>query len=63
MAILAQGEIMNNIDLINSVLEVKASGSLDVQQDLLLPEGKSIAELLHDQEKNESEKNESEKKH
>ena len=53
---------MNNIDLINSVLEVKASGSLDVQNDLLLPEGKSIAELLNEQEKNESEKNESEKK-
>lgn len=58
MAILVQGEIMNNIDLINSVLEVKASGSLDVQHDLSLPEGKSIAELLHDQEKNESQKEE-----
>ena len=47
---------MNNIDLINSILEVKASGSLDIEQDLLLPEGKSIAELLHDQENNESKK-------
>jgi hypothetical protein len=35
--------------LISSILEVKASG-VDVSNDLLLQEGKSIAELLHDQE-------------
>lgn len=56
MVIKVQGDIMNNIDLINSILEVKASGSLNVQEDLLLPEGKGIAELLYDQEKNESKK-------
>ena len=36
--------------LIASILEVKASG-IDVSNDLLLQEGKSIAELLNDQEK------------
>lgn len=46
----------NNIDLINSVLDVKASGNLDVQKDLELLDGKSIAELLHDQENNEKTK-------
>lgn len=38
---------------IDSVLFVKASGSIqdDVVDDLLLDNGKSIAELLNDQEK------------
>jgi hypothetical protein len=37
----------------NSVLFVRASGSIndDIINDLLLDNGKSIAELLHDQEK------------
>jgi len=43
--------------LISSILEVKASG-VDVSNDLLLQEGKSIAELLHDQEQQkDTEKN------
>jgi hypothetical protein len=41
-------EINPNI-LISSTLQVKASG-VDVSNDLLLQEGKSIAELLNDQE-------------
>lgn len=42
----------------NSILSVKASGSINDQviNDLLLDNGKSIAELLHDQEKDESDK-------
>jgi len=50
-----QGEKMANpeINLIPSILTVKASGVLsDPAPDLELPDGKSIAELLHDQEKN-----------
>lgn len=37
---------------LDSILEVKASGSLnfDVSDDLNMPEGKSIAELIHDKE-------------
>lgn len=47
---------MSNIDqfeLIDSVLSVKASGSItqDVLNDLELPQGKSIAQLINDQEK------------
>jgi hypothetical protein len=49
---------MNNIDLINSILEVKSSGSLNIEHDLNLPEGKSIAELLNDQETNEQKNDE-----
>jgi hypothetical protein len=37
---------------IDSILETKASGSLDVSYDLQQIEGKSIAELLYDQENN-----------
>lgn len=44
---------IDDLNIINSTLEVKASGSLDVSQDLALPEGKSIAELLYDSESNE----------
>jgi hypothetical protein len=54
-----QGEKMANheINLIPSVLMVKASGALsDPASDLELPEGKTIAELLHDQEENKKEK-------
>jgi len=34
---------------IDSILEIKASGSLDISDDLNMPEGKSIAELLHEE--------------
>jgi|LakMenEpi03Aug12_release.lakeMendotaPanAssembly.Ray.scaffolds.fasta_scaffold20789_2 hypothetical protein len=40
---------INQNDLISSILEVKASG-VDIAYDLELEEGKSIAELLDDQE-------------
>lgn len=44
---------INNIDLIGSVLTVKASGSIayEVAEDLELSQGKNIAELINDQEK------------
>lgn len=53
MTSFAQGEKMTNsqLNLVDSVLVVKSSGSLDVDKDLQLPEGKSIAQLLYDQEK------------
>ena len=40
----------------DSVLFVKASGSIndDIINDLLLDNGKSIAELLHDQKKDQT---------
>lgn len=44
---------MHNPINIDSILETKASGSLDVTQDLQQLEGKSIAELLYDQENQE----------
>jgi len=60
LIILLQGEIMNpdHINFIDSILTVKASGlEQEVSEDLLLPQGKSIAELLHDQkEENQSQK-------
>ncbi len=37
-----------------SVLETKASDLIDVQEDLNNPEGKAIAELLNDQENQET---------
>ena len=37
--------------IVSSILEVKASGTDTASQDLLLPDGKSIAELLNDQKK------------
>lgn len=45
---------MNNdeFNIVDSILEIKASG-IDVTQDLLLSEGKSIAQLLYDQENTE----------
>lgn len=35
--------------LANSTLNIRASGSVDINNDLKMPEGKSIAELLHEQ--------------
>ena len=50
-----QGEKMNNPEhqgfFANSVLNIKSSG-VDISNDLQLPEGKSIAELLYDQQEN-----------
>jgi hypothetical protein len=46
--------VSNSIfNIVDSTLVVKASGDLDksIAQDLALPEGKSIAELLHEKEK------------
>jgi hypothetical protein len=52
---LLQGEKMTNFDLniIQSTLDVKASGhdNESVLNDLNLPEGKSIAQLLYEQKK------------
>jgi len=52
---------IQDLNLANSVLEVKASGNIqDFLQDLKLPEGKSIAELIHDNtEPNGTEKKDS----
>lgn len=44
---------MSDIKKIDSILEVKASGSIDVTDDLNRPEGKAIAELLHEQDQQE----------
>ena len=41
----------SEFNLVDSILVVKASGSLDVSKDLELPQGKSIAQLIYDQEK------------
>ena len=41
---------MSDIKKIDSILEVKSSGSIDVTEDLNRPEGKAIAELLYEQE-------------
>jgi hypothetical protein len=45
---------IDDLNLVETVLNVKASGSLseEIIKDLELPEGKSIAALLDDQEKN-----------
>lgn len=56
MTSFAQGEKMTNPDfnIVDSILEIKASGvDLNIEQDLSLPEGKSIAQLLYDQENQE----------
>lgn len=37
-----------NFSLANSTLDIKASGTVDITNDLNMPEGKSIAELLYD---------------
>ena len=44
---------MSDIKKIDSILEVKASGSIDVTDDLNRPEGKAIAELLNEQDQQE----------
>lgn len=45
------------LNIVNSVLEVKAVGSIkDLAQELELPEGKSIQELLDDQKKEDEDK-------
>lgn len=49
---------MQNPINVDSILETKASGTLDITQDLNQPEGKSIAELLYDQENQEVQKEE-----
>jgi len=36
---------------VDSILVTKASGNLNILSDLTKPDGKSIAELLYDQEK------------
>ena len=41
--------------IIGSILDVVDSSGIDVSADLKLPEGKSIASLLNDQEKKEEE--------
>ena len=43
----------NEFNIMDSVLEIKASG-VDVTNDLLSTDGKSIAQLLYDQEKSEN---------
>jgi len=40
---------------IKSILETKASGNFDMSQELQLPDGKSIAELLYEQENGQEE--------
>lgn len=56
----AQGEKMFkpnlNTNIVDSILTVKASGQVDdiATMDLLLPQGKSIAQLIDDQEKEEN---------
>jgi hypothetical protein len=58
-----QGEKMNNppVNIVDSILNVKASGNAaNAHDDLLLPEGKSIAQLLYEEEnkdKQESQEN------
>ena len=43
------------INIVDSILTVKASGTdLNINHDLELPQGKSIAQLLYDQENTES---------
>jgi hypothetical protein len=57
-----QGEKMPkphlDYDLVDSILTVKASGQVEdhVIMDLLLPQGKSIAQLIDDQQKKDIEK-------
>jgi len=46
-----------NFNIVDSILTVKASGcEMDhINNDLLLPQGKSIAELIDDQKENQTE--------
>lgn len=41
---------------VDSILETKASGNLNIMEDLQQPEGKSIAQLIYEQENNEQTK-------
>lgn len=61
MTSFAQGEKMTNsqFNLVDSILVVKASGGPDINQDLQLPQGKSIAQLLYDQKKQNTEEDQS----
>jgi len=43
------------IHSIDSILETKASGNLDVTNDLNQPNGKTIAELLYEQKEDQEE--------
>lgn len=43
---------INDLNLANSSLEIKTSGSPDVSEDLSLPDGKSISQLLNDPNNN-----------
>lgn len=43
-------------NIVDSILTVRASGTdLNIEQDLSLPQGKSIAQLLYDQENHQTE--------
>lgn len=45
-----------NLEIVNSVLETKATGSVtDLTAELQIPDGKAIEELLDDQEKEDEE--------
>lgn len=44
---------MKQIINIDSILETKASGCLNVQEDLQQEQGKSIAQLIYEQEEDE----------
>lgn len=48
---MANPESEPELNIVNSILEVKASGTDVGISDLDLPQGKSIAELLNDQKK------------
>ena len=48
--------------IVGSILDVVDSSDIDVSADLKLPEGKSIASLLDDQEKKTDEEDNEEKK-
>jgi hypothetical protein len=53
LAVFSQGEIMNKDtpEVVDSVLEVRAVGSLNAEKDLELEDGKSISEILDEQQK------------
>jgi len=53
MTLFVQGKKMNKINTtsIDSILETKSSG-VSIENDLAMPDGKAIAELINDQEKN-----------
>jgi len=45
------------LNIVSSILDVKASGVEITENDLNIPDGKSIAELLDDQEKDKNNQN------